>query len=382
MIPKIKHLVVGAGFSGAVIAERIASILNERVMIIDRRPHIGGASYSSEDPQTGIDCHRFGSHIFHTSLPDVWKYINRFTAFNSYCHKVFTEYEGRLYSLPVNLKTINDFFDLNLKPGEVNDFIKQEKQQFHFEKISNLEEKAISMIGYKLYNAFIKGYTKKQWGCDPKMLPPDIIERLPLRYDYNANYFNDRYQGIPENGYGALFRNMLSHPNIEIMLGTEFRDIRDLCSDQCNIFYSGSLDELFDYRFGMLGWRSLRFEWKNIDIPDYQGTAVINYASEDIPCTRVHEFKHLHPEKTAINQTLSTTVCFEYPDSYSKGKDAFYPINTAENRNLYRQYAGLLKNSRIIPIGRLGAYQYWNMDIAIKNSLDTFNHFYREKIHG
>ena len=363
MFSQVRFLVVGAGFSGAVLAERLASA-GEKVVVIDRRKHIGGTSFSERDPETGIECHRYGSHIFHTSLRDVWDYIGKFTRFNTYQHKVLISCGGRVFQMPINLKTINDFYGMNLKPYEVKDFIEQENRKSKHADISNLEEKAISLIGVKLYNAFIKGYTQKQWNCEPKYLPPEIITRLPVRNNYNANYFNDSWQGIPLDGYGELFRHLLSHPNIEVRLGIDFRDIRDQLSPECTVFYSGRLDELYDCCFGELGWRSLDFQWKNLPMQDWQGTAVMNFG---------------HPERSENFNAPHTTICYEYPQTYHCGMEAYYPVETRENLEKYQQYRKLLTGSGIIPIGRLGAYKYWDMDKAIKNSLDVFEQFRKGK---
>lgn len=375
MFSKVKYLVAGAGISGAVIAERIASELGEKVLVIDRRKHTGGTAYSEVVPETGIECHRFGSHIFHTPCREVWDYIRKFTDFNTYQHKVLINAGGKVYQMPINLKTINDFYGISLKPYEVQEFLEREAGSGPAGDITSLEGKAVSQVGRKLYEAFILGYTRKQWNCDPKRLPAEIITRLTVRNNFDANYFSDPFQGIPLNGYGKLFGNLLSHPGIEVLTGIDFRDIKSRLPADCTVFYSGSLDELFDYRFGELGWRSLSFEWKNLPYQDWQGTAVMNYADPDTPYTRIHEFKHYHPERTEVFRSGMTTICIEYSKSYQKGMERFYPVNTPENRKKYEQYRSLLRGTGIIPIGRLGCYQYWDMDKAVKNSLDAFELF-------
>lgn len=375
MFSKVKYLVTGAGFAGAVIAERIASVLKERVVVIDRRKHVGGTSYSEIDPETGIECHLFGSHIFHTAWPEVWNYIRRFADFNNYRHKVMTTWQNRVYTMPVNLKTINDFYGLNLKPHEVEKFIEAERRQSCSPDISNLEGKAISLVGEKLYRAFIQGYTQKQWNCDPKQLPAGIISRLKIRNNYNTDYFDDPYQGIPLHGYGELFRNLLNNPRIELKLGIDFREIRNLLPSSCTVFYSGSLDELCNYQFGELAWRSLRFEWQNIQQTDWQGCAVMNYADSGIPYTRTHEFKHYHPEREMIFNSSRTRICFEYSETGRRDKEPFYPVETQENLQKYQYCREKLCGTGIIPIGRLGSYKYWDMDQTIKHSLDVFGQF-------
>ena len=331
MFSQIKYLIVGAGFAGAVVAERIASVLKENVVVIDRRKHIGGSSYSEIDPETGIECHQFGSHIFHTALPDVWEYIRRFSSFNNYRHKVMITWHDRVFPMPLNLHTINDFYGMNLKPYEVDDFIEDQKKQGPPHDAATLEGKAISLIGEKLYQAFIRGYTLKQWNCDPKALPADIVMRLKIRKNYDADYFTDPWQGIPLEGYGKLFEKMLEDPRIELKPGVDFRDIRDRLSPECTVFYSGSLDELCDYRYGELAWRSLRFEWRNENLVDWQGTAVMNYADPEIPYTRIHEFKHYHPERKSVFESKQTRICYEYSENYVRGREPFYPVETPEN---------------------------------------------------
>ena len=380
MFSKVKYLIAGAGFAGAVIAERIASALKERVIVIDRRKHIGGTSYSEMDSETGIECHFFGSHIFHTDLPEVWNYIRRFTDFNSYRHRVMTTWRNRVFPMPVNLKTINDFYGLNLKPHEVENFIETERRQSGLPNLSNLEGKAISLVGEKLYRAFIRGYTLKQWNCDPKQLPAEIISRLKIRNNYNADYFNDPYQGIPLCGYGELFRNLLKNPLIELKLGIDFREIRNQLPSSCTVFYSGSLDELCDYKFGELAWRSLRFEWRNLQLSDWQGCAVMNYADSDIPYTRIHEFKHYHPERKAVFSSNKTRICYEYSETGGRGKEPFYPVETPENLRIWRQCLEMLTETGIIPIGRLGRYKYWDMDKTISSSLEVFEQFKEGKL--
>ena len=380
MFSQAKILIVGAGFAGAVLAERIASVLKKRVIVIDRRQHIGGTSFSETDPETGIECHLFGSHIFHTCLPEVWNYIRNFSDFNTYRHKVMTTCRNRVFSMPVNLKTINDFYGINLKPYEVENFIRSERKRSTPHEPSNLEEKAISLVGEKLYRSFIRGYSQKQWNCDPKSLPAEIISRLKIRHNYDTDYFSDPYQGIPLRGYSDLFRNMLKNPLIELKLGIDFREIRNLLPETCTIFYSGCLDELCDYKFGELAWRSLRFEWRNFQVQDWQGCAVMNYADQEIPFTRIHEFKHYNPERKKIFNSNQTRICYEYSEAGNRGKELFYPVETQENLRLYQQYLEQLSQIGIIPIGRLGRYKYWDMDKTISNSLAIFEKFKEGKL--
>lgn len=374
MLNNRKYLIVGAGFFGAVVAERIARVLNKDVLVIDSRHHIGGTCYSSADKETGIECHRYGSHIFHTKLSHVWEYITLFTQFNNYQHHVYTRTQGQVFSMPMNLGTINQFYQCALTPSEAQEFLAREIKQSLVESPQNLEEKAISLIGKKLYDAFIKGYTTKQWGCSPQNLPADIINRLPFRHNYNTNYFDDQYQGIPVDGYTTIFERLLDHPRIEVKLGVEFLDIKDSIPKNCTVIYTGMVDRLFGEEQGALGWRSLNFAWENHDLTDYQGCSVMNYADLDVPYTRVHEFKHYHPERTTLFHSRKSSICKEYPQDYTREKEAYYPVNTPQNQELYAFYTRKLAESspHILLGGRLGAYQYWDMDKTIANALALF----------
>lgn len=370
----IKYLVVGAGIYGSVVAERIASVLKENVVVIDKRCHIGGNSYSEVDPETGIECHKFGSHIFHTSNERVWKYITQFTQFTNYQHKVFSRSCNRIYTMPINLKTLNDYYGLALSPSEMKEFLAREIAKAGIGDPRNLEEKAISMIGSALYEAFIRGYTVKQWNQDPRLLPSHIITRLPVRYNYNNNYYSDALQGMPADGYAKLFERLLTHPKIELRLETSFASVMRALPQTCRVIYTGMVDELLDYRYGPLGWRSLRLEWETRAIPDYQGTSVMNYGDEDIPYTRIHEFKHFHPERRSVFESGKTVICREYSSDYTLGAEAYYPVNTDENHRRYEQYLADFKS--LYPDwligGRLGAYQYWDMDKTIEQALLCF----------
>jgi UDP-galactopyranose mutase len=378
----LKYLVVGAGLWGAVLAERIASVLGGRVLVIDRRPHSGGNCHSFVHGATGIECHAYGSHIFHTSIPRVWEYINKFSAFTAYRHKVLTEYKGRVYPMPIGLAAVNMFYGTNLKPYEVQDFLDRERGAEPGPKPgftlvpTNLEDKAVSLIGRPLYEAFIKGYTWKQWNKNPRELPADIITRLPVRTDYNTDYFNDPRQGMPVNGFAALFDNILRHKNIELLLNTAYRDISAQIPPTCKVFYSGPLDELCDYALGALEWRSLRFERFVEPYSDVQGTAVLNQADVEVPFTRVHEYKHLHPERGA--QGARSLLAREYSKTFAEGDEPYYPVNTSPNERLQEAYRGRLKASfpNLIAGGRLGCFRYLDMDKAIACALTAFDeHF-------
>jgi UDP-galactopyranose mutase len=366
----LKYLVVGSGFFGATIAERIASQLNENVLVIDKRPHIGGNCYSEFDENTGIEYHKYGTHIFHTSNRLVWDYINQFTSFNGYRHQVLTTYKNKVYQMPINLETINSYYDLSLKPFEVQDFLTAQIGSNFKSNPANFEEKAISLVGKPLYNAFIKGYTKKQWGQDPAELPADILTRLPFRHSYDENYYHSKWQGIPEDGYTRIFEKMLSHPRIEVKLNTNFFDIRSLVLPQTTIIYSGPIDGYFNYCFGRLEWRTLYFEKSVEHVEDYQGTSVMNFAEETIPYTRIHEPRHLHPERTySPNKTL---ILHEY-SKRDNGQDPYYPLHDLKNRELVLKYRELAnKNPKLIISGRLGEYKYYDMHDTISNALLLF----------
>jgi len=366
MMTGVDVLVVGAGFFGSVVAERLASV-GRNVLILDKRDHVGGNSYSEVDADTGIECHKYGSHIFHTSDEEVWAYLNRFASFNEYRHTVWTTYKDRVYSMPINLSTINAYYGLNLKPFEVDIFIDKERSKENIVQPQNMEEKAISLIGRSLYEAFIKGYTIKQWGKDPKELSPDIINRLPVRHNYINRYFNDKYEGIPLDGYGELFERLLDHPNIEVRLSTDYFNVKYEFS-AIPTLYTGAIDRFFDYKYGRLAWRTIDFEREVLDVADYQGCSVMNYADSEVPFTRIHEFKHYHPERP---QTRKSIIFKEYSRVAELSNDPYYPINTPKNAVLlekYQQEAQLLED--IWFGGRLGAYRYFDMDETIAAALE------------
>ncbi len=364
-----KHLIVGAGITGGTIARRIAEDLGERVMVIDRRGHIGGNCHSHINEDTGIEIHSYGTHIFHTKERRVWDFLNRFTEFNGYRHKVVTTYQGRTFHMPVNLQTINSFFGISLKPHEVEGFIQSKSAQENITDPRNLEEKAISLIGRELYEAFVKGYTLKQWECDPKELDASIITRLPFRHTYECDYFTDRYQGLPWEGYEKLFERLLDHELIESRLNTDFFSVRDKIQQDCNIYYTGPVDSYFAYCHGELTWRSLRFDYQVEDVPDFQGTSVMNYADIDEPYTRIHEYQHLHPERE--NKSGRTVTAREFSMKWIQGEEPYYPVNTDEDRKrleLYQAEAEKLVNVHFL--GRLGQYKYYDMDKAVLAALE------------
>ncbi|MEI8011531.1 MAG: UDP-galactopyranose mutase [Candidatus Omnitrophota bacterium] len=367
----VKYIVVGAGFFGATLAERIASVLGEAVVVLEKRPHVGGNSFSSPDALTGIDVHRYGSHIFHTRTERVWQYINQFSSFNDYRHQVYTVHGDRVYPMPINLNTINRFFGTTLMPEDVPAFLAGQVDAIPVPR--NFEEKALGCVGRRLYEAFIKGYTRKQWGCDPSQLPADILARLPLRMTADNLYFDDQYQGIPVDGYGKLFEKMLAHPKIEVRLGVDFRQVKSFIPEDAVIIYTGPIDRFFDYRFGLLGWRGLEFKEEILPQDDFQGNAVINYADETVAYTRIHEFKHYHPEKKGCFSG-KTVIYKEYPVAAGQEDDPYYPMNRPADQAvlaLYRQEA--LRHPRVIFGGRLGGYAYLDIDRTISQALAVFD---------
>nr|NQU91855.1 UDP-galactopyranose mutase [Bacteroidota bacterium] len=367
-----KFVVVGSGFWGSTIAERIASVLDEDVLVIEKRGHIGGNCYSEVCHQTGIEYHKYGTHIFHTSNRDVWDYINSFSPFNAYRHQVLATWNGAVYQMPINLETINAFYKVNLRPYEVDAFLKKEVQKSDLPNVDSLENYSISKVGRPLYEAFIKGYTWKQWGISPQKIPATVVKRLPFRTNYNESYYESRWQGIPETGYGAIFKKMLSHGRIRVLVNTDFFDIRNDLPENARIFYSGPVDRLLDFRYGKLEWRSLKFEQEIKNVSDFQGTSVMNYTEAEIPFNRIHEWKHLHPERSVFSGD-HTLIAREYSLN-GTGQEPFYPINDKKNQALVEKYqheATLFPNITIG--GRFGEYKYYDMHQTIANALTVFN---------
>lgn len=365
--------IVGAGLFGCVIAERIANSLSKEVLIIDKRNHVGGNCYSFVDSQTGINCHKYGAHIFHTSNKVVYDYISRFITLNNYRHQVLTRHNNVLYQMPINLRTINDFFNLSLSPSKAENFLHEKINANKKDHPINLEEQAISLIGKELYEAFIKGYTAKQWQRDPKELPSYIIKRLPFRTNYNSDYFNDLYQGVPIGGYKKLFDGLLENPLIKINLNTSYQDIKYDVKDRDLLIYSGAVDELFEYQYGPLEWRSLDFKWEIKEVSDYQGISVINEADINVPYTRTHEFKHFHPENINTFNNPKSIICREFSKEFKLGDEPYYPIDTPKNHEKFNLYYNLAKEkNNIILGGRLGTYKYMDMDKTIQQALETW----------
>ena len=364
-------LVVGSGFFGLTIAERMATELGKRVLILERRSHLGGNAYSEREPETGVEVHKYGAHLFHTSNEKVWEYVNRFTAFTDYKHRVFGKYQGQVYSLPMNLGLINQFFGKSHTPGEARELIAQQASEIRSEDVTNLEEKAISLIGRPLYEAFIKGYTAKQWQTDPTKLSADIITRLPVRYTFDNRWFNDKYEGLPVDGYAAWLAKMADHPNIEVRLETDFFAVQEEFKGKVPIVYTGPVDEYFGNSEGRLSWRTVDLEESVEDVDDYQGTGVVNYNDQEVPFTRIIEFKHFHPERTYLPG--KTVIVHEYSRFAQEGDEPYYPINTAEDRAKLLKYRELARREPMVLFGgRLGTYRYLDMHMAIASALSMY----------
>ncbi|WP_197284997.1 UDP-galactopyranose mutase [Sciscionella sediminilitoris] len=369
-------VVVGSGFFGLTIAERAATQLGKRVLVLERRSHIGGNAYSEEEPETGIEVHRYGAHLFHTSNKRVWDYVNQFTEFTNYQHRVFAKAGDQVYSFPMNLALINQVFGKSYSPDEARELIAKEASEFDTGSAQNLEEKAISLIGRRLYEMFIKGYNAKQWQTDPKNLDASIITRLPVRYTFDNRYFNDTYEGLPVDGYTAWLNKMAEHPNIEVRLNTDYFEVRGQLPEGIPTVYTGPLDHYFDYSAGRLGWRTLDFEQEVVPTGDYQGTSVMNYNDAEVPFTRIHEFRHFHPERDYYPKD-KTVIVREYSRFADENDEPYYPINTPENRSkleAYRELAkGEARKNNVIFGGRLGTYKYLDMHMAIGSALSVFD---------
>ncbi|UOQ89828.1 UDP-galactopyranose mutase [Agromyces endophyticus] len=369
-------VVVGSGFFGLTIAERAANEFGLRVQVIDRRDHIGGNAYSEDDPTTGIEVHRYGAHLFHTSNEKVWEYVNRFTKFTNYVHKVYTNHNGVVYPLPVNLGTINQFFGAAYSPDEARALIASQAGEFDTKSAANLEEKAISLIGRPLYEAFIRDYTAKQWQTDPTELPAEVISRLPVRYNYDNRYFNDTHEGLPVDGYTAWIERMADHPKIDVQLSTDFFDAsqpinKSAVVGNVPVVYTGPVDRYFDSSAGHLSWRTLDFEREVVPVGDFQGTSVMNYADASVPYTRIHEFRHFHPEREyTADQTI---IMREFSRFAEHGDEPYYPVNTPEDRAALLAYRDLQDGEPDVYFGgRLGTYQYLDMHMAIGSALSMF----------
>ena len=365
-------VVVGSGFFGLTVAERVAHQLGRRVIVLERRAHIGGNAFSEAEPETGIEVHRYGAHLFHTSNRRVWDYVRQFTDFTGYQHRVFSVTKGQVYPMPINLGTICQYFGRHLTPDEARALVREQAGELSSSDVNNLEDRAVSLIGRPLYEAFVRGYTEKQWQTDPRELPPEIISRLPVRYNFDNRYFSDDYEGLPVNGYTAWLERMADHPLIDLVLGVDYLQVRSLVPAGTPVVYTGPLDRYFDDCEGRLGWRTLDFEQEVLPVGDFQGTSVMNYADEDVPHTRIHEFKHYHPERPPVEG--ATVVMREYSRAAQGDDEPYYPIDTPRDREVLKAYRQLAKTEQDVFFGgRLGSYQYLDMHMAIASALTTWD---------
>lgn len=356
-------LIVGAGLSGAVIGRELAQA-GHQIRIIDSRPHIGGNCYTERDDETGVMVHIYGPHIFHTDDEGVWDYVNRFTSFKPYMNRVKTTSKGQVFSLPINLHTINQFYGKTFRPAEALAFI-ETQADLSIAEPQDFEEQALRFVGPDLYAAFFKGYTEKQWGCSPTELPASILKRLPVRFNYDDNYFFHRFQGMPENGYTPMIEAILDHPGITVELDTVYTP--DMAEQADHVFWSGAIDGYFDFRLGRLGYRTLDFE-RFVDDGDYQGCAVMNYGDRDVPWTRITEHKHFSPW-----ETHEKTICYrEYSRTAEPDDVPYYPIRLVDEKEMLTKYVELAKSTEGITfVGRLGTYRYLDMDVTIREALTT-----------
>ena len=356
------YLVVGSGLFGSVFAHEVA-LKGKSVLMVERRDHVGGNIYCEE--KEGINVHKYGAHIFHTSYKDVWEYVNQFVEFNQYVNSPVANYKGELYNLPFNMNTFSKLWGV-VTPKEAAEKIEEQRTAVKGEP-KNLEEQAISLVGKDIYTKLIKGYTEKQWGRSCTELPAFIIKRLPVRYTFDNNYFNDRYQGIPMGGYNKLIDGLLSVAGIEVRTGVDFNEQREELSKLAKkVVYTGPVDAYFDYSLGQLEYRGLKFETERLEEENHQGVAVMNFTEREVPYTRVIEHKHFEFGTQSV-----TYVTKEYPAAWRPGEEAYYPVNNEQNQKLYQEYAGLAAQEKnVIFGGRLAEYRYYDMDDVIKSALD------------
>jgi UDP-galactopyranose mutase len=358
------YLIVGAGFAGSVLAERLASQHGARVLLIDRRPHVGGNAYDEKDVG-GILYHKYGPHIFHTNSEQVVEYLSQFTEWRPYEHRVQALVRGQLVPIPINRTTLNMLFDANLRTDtEAEEYLAARAEPV--DAIQTSEDVVINAVGEELYRLFFRGYTRKQWGLDPSELDKQVTSRIPTRTNTDDRYFSDTFQAMPLHGYTAMFERMLDHPLIEKRLGTDFRDLKDEAHKiASHVIYTGPIDEYFDFRFGKLPYRSLKFDHQILDQEWFQPVAVVNYPSEDVPFTRISEYKHLTGQ-----QAPNTTITYEYPSAEG---DPYYPIPRPENQELFKKYEALAdETGNVTFVGRLATYRYYNMDQIVGQALATF----------
>lgn len=358
------YLIVGAGFAGSVLAERLASQHGARVLLIDRRPHVGGNAYD-EPNEAGILYHKYGPHIFHTNSEQVWNYLSQFTEWRPYEHRVQAFVRDQLLPIPINRTTLNKLFDLSLQTDEeAADYLASRAEPV--EEIKTSEDVVINAVGRELYELFFQGYTRKQWGLDPSELDKQVTSRIPTRTNTDDRYFGDTFQAMPLHGYTKMFETMLDHPLIDVRTGVDFAELKDHAHEIADhIIYTGPIDEYFDFRFGKLPYRSLKFDHRTLKEEWHQPVAVVNYPSPDVPYTRISEYKHLTGQESPV-----TTITYEYPSAEG---DPYYPIPRAENQALYKRYEALADSTEGVTfVGRLATYRYYNMDQIVGQALATF----------
>jgi UDP-galactopyranose mutase len=353
-------LIVGAGFAGSVLAERIAAERGERVLIVDRRPHVAGNAYDEHDA-AGVLMHRYGPHIFHTNSQAIFDYLSKFTSWRFYEHRVLADVRGQLLPMPINLDTINRLYGLSLTSEELEDWFAARAEPV--QEIRTSEDVVVSRVGRELYETFFRGYTRKQWGLDPSELDKSVTARVPTRTNRDDRYFTDEFQFMPQDGYTAMFQRMLDHPLIEVRLSTDYAEVKDI-KPRCGLIWTGAVDEFFDFRFGKLPYRSLQFEHVTLDQPKFQPVGTVNYPMSEA-YTRISEYKHLTGQ-----QHPKTTITYEYPSAEG---DPYYPVPRPENAALYKRYEALaLATPGVWFVGRLATYRYYNMDQVVGQALATF----------
>lgn len=359
------YLVVGAGLFGAVFAHE-AALRGKKVKVIEKRDHIAGNIYTHE--VDGIQIHQYGAHIFHTSDKQIWDYVNQFATFNRYTNSPVANYKSKMYNLPFNMNTFNELWGTKTPQEAMNKIAEQKSAAKITDQPKNLEEQAISLVGTDIYQKLVKGYTEKQWGQKATDLPAFIIRRLPVRYTYDNNYFNDTYQGIPIGGYTQIVEKMLDHPQIDVKTGVDFFDNKEkYLKDYPRVIFTGMIDQYFNYQLGELEYRSLRFESEELSVDNYQGNAVVNYTDAETPFTRIIEHKHFEFGKGDKNKTVITR---EYPVDWQRGDEPYYPVNNKRNNGLYKQYTELAKQEgNVVFGGRLGQYRYYDMHQVIHAAL-------------
>ena len=377
-------VVVGAGLFGLTVAQQAVERAGARVEIVEARGHIGGNAYSYFDGETGIEVHKYGAHLFHTSNPRVWEYVNRFTEFTDYVHRVYATHDGEVFPLPINLGTINQFFRARYTPAQARALVAEQAGELAGQDPRNLNDRGISLIGRPLYEAFIKNYTAKQWQTDPSELPASIINRLPVRFTYDNRYFRDTWEGLPKDGYAAWFERMIDDPRIHVSLNTDFFDASQpynreaLNAAGVPVVYTGPVDRYFGYELGELKWRTVDFKEVRYDEDDHFGCPVMNFSDAEVPYTRAIEFRNFNPERAGSYAPGRTIVWEEYSRFAERGDEPYYPVSTREDRELYARYVELERDvPNTVFGGRLGTYRYYDMHQVIDTALTA----YQEQIH-